>query len=68
MPIWFLVVIAVCACFAGAAVIHALRGNGLRVFGETINKPTVIFAALIIALAWGIAAAAQLGLLGDHVP
>jgi len=65
---WFLVLLAVCASFAVGTAIRGLRGEGLTVAGQTISPATVVLAATIILLAFGLTAAMQLGFIGDHYP
>jgi hypothetical protein len=68
MPIWFVVLVAICACFAVPAVVRSLKGDGIHVFGEKVSRLTIVLALIIIGIAWALAAATQLGFIPNHAP
>ena len=68
MPIWFLVFIAVCACFALSAAVRGIWGSGIYVAGQRMSRFTVLLAMVIILIAWGLFAAIQLGFISNHAP
>jgi hypothetical protein len=68
MPIWFLVFLAFCACFALIAALRGLRGNGIYIGGERVSPLSIVLSAIIILMAFGIFAAVQLGFIPDHAP
>ncbi len=60
-----LFVVAAVAVLRGA---YALKNGGARGIWNKANRPAVILAATIIAIAWGIFAAIQIGFIPNHAP
>ena len=67
MPIWFIIIVAVCAVFGVRAAIRGYKGDWV-IAGQSISRPTIVLASLIILVAWALLAAIQLGLIPDHAP
>jgi len=68
MPVWFLIALAVCGCFALATALRAFRSDGFYIAGERVGRGTVILASIVILIAFAIFAAVQLGFVKDHAP
>ena len=68
MPIWFLVLLAFCAPFAVRAAMRGLSSDGLNIAGQKIGRLTMVLAAIIIATAFGLLAAIELGFIPNHYP
>lgn len=60
-----LIVLAALGIFRG---VLAVRNGGTTGIWGRINRPTIMVAAIIIAIAWGLFAATQLGFIPDHAP
>ena len=65
MPIWFLVLTGACGAFG---IWRAIKNGGFYVGGAKIGTPTVVAAITIIAVAFAIMVAIQLGFIQDHAP
>ena len=68
MPIWFLIFLVICTCFAVGSAIHKIRGGGLYIGGERMNPLTVALAAIGMMIVLGLFAAMQLGFIPNHAP
>ena len=68
MPIWFFVLLAVCAPFAVRAAMRGLGSEGLIIADQKISRVTVVLATIIIVTAFGLIALIELGLFPDHAP
>ena len=68
MPIWFIVLLAVCASFAVRAAMRGLSSDGLIIAGQKINRVTVVLATIIVVTAFGLIALIELGFIPDHAP
>lgn len=68
MPIWFLIVIALCMPFAILAMVRSFSSEGMYIAGERVSRPTILLAATIIMIAFGLLAATQLGFIPNHAP
>lgn len=63
--VWALIIaLAVFGVFRG---LNALRSGGVTV-ATRANRMTVVFAAIVIIIAFGLFAATQLGFIPDHAP
>ena len=65
MPIWFLLLTGFCGAIG---IWRAVKNGGFFVGGAKINTPTVVVAISIIAVAFGVIIAIQLGFIQDHAP
>jgi len=68
MPVWFLVFLAICACFAIGTAIRGLKGDGIYIGREKVSRLTIVLAMIGILVAFGFFAATQLGFIPDHAP
>jgi hypothetical protein len=65
LVVWsLLVALAAFGVFRG---ISAVRTRGMTVVTRA-NRVTVVFAAIVIIIAWGLFAATQLGFIPNHAP
>ena len=68
MPIWFLVLLALCAPFAVITATRGIKGNGTYIAGQKVSRLTIVLAAIVIVIAVSLLAATQLGFIPNHAP
>jgi len=66
--IWAPLALIVVVAFLAFQVRRAYRNGGMDVIGGRVKPLTVVLAAIIIAVAWGIMAAIQIGFIPDSAP
>ena len=68
MPTWFLLLTAICGCYAFFTLNRRMRNGGLYIWGSKISPLTMAGALIIILIGFGVMVAIQLGFIPDHAP
>lgn len=67
MPVWFMILLAICIPFGIRTMVQGPRNDGMNIPGE-LSRLIIMFATAMIVITLGMFAATQLGLLPGHAP